>query len=429
MNRTVEVFGVSNENIESYIEREEVDQKFLEGLERNKHIIVFGSSKQGKTALTNKHLSESDFVRVNCAPQSTPLDIYRSILRQLEVQFVEKTTTGKRSEVSGSASFFAKVKIPFWGEGGGKAEVASAVEDHRKVEWRQVDYNLSLPQDISEILMKYKLEKRIILENFHYLAEEVQHELAFHLRVFEDYGILFIILGIWREKNRLAQFNGDLQDRIIEIPVEPWSRADFKKVASKGGALLKVDFAVVLDRIIENSFDSIGVFQELCKECCMAAEVFATAAEVIAIRDHHLKGAIEKKLEDYSGRHIRSIETFVEQKIKNVEEVPLYIPLHFIKYLLTQTQAAIEAGMKRNQIHEGIKGIHHRPDDVRASDMSYFLHKLTEAQVKKRILPPLFDYDRSTKKLKIIDSTLYFFLRNTDMGELWESLDKPIDVK
>ena len=62
--KTIEVFGVSNSNIASYIEREDVDTRFLEGLQRQKHIIVFGSSKQGKTALTNKHLQEDSFVRI-----------------------------------------------------------------------------------------------------------------------------------------------------------------------------------------------------------------------------------------------------------------------------------------------------------------------------------------------------------------------------
>jgi len=36
--RTIEVFGVSNEEIFSYIERKQVDERFLEGLQRNKHI-------------------------------------------------------------------------------------------------------------------------------------------------------------------------------------------------------------------------------------------------------------------------------------------------------------------------------------------------------------------------------------------------------
>ena len=68
--KTADVFGVSNEQVATYIERENVDTKFLDGLNRNKHIIIFGASKQGKTALTNKHLDEKQFVRVDGTAKS-----------------------------------------------------------------------------------------------------------------------------------------------------------------------------------------------------------------------------------------------------------------------------------------------------------------------------------------------------------------------
>lgn len=131
----------------------------------------------------------------------------------------------------------------------------------------------------------------------------------------------------------------------------------------------------------------------------------------------HLNEAKTKKLNDYSGRHIRSIETFIEQRIKKAKEIPLYVSNYFIRYLFS---------LDFKSIQEGIKQLHHRPDDVRASDMSYFLHNIVSTQVKKSIIPPLFDYDRSTRKVKVIDSTLYFFLRNIDKKNFLEELELPV---
>ncbi|MCR1810130.1 ATP-binding protein [Sulfurospirillum sp. hDNRA2] len=426
--KTIDVFGVSNSNIASYIQREDVDSRFLEGLKRNKHIVVFGSSKQGKTALTNKHLKESDFVRVNCSPETEPIDIYKSILRQLKVEFEEEKTTNSSDEISSKIGLKAKVKIPFFADSEAQGEMALKGSSGEQSKYKHIEYNLALPQDISEILKSNNFTKRIILENFHYLEESAQQDMAFHLRVFEDYNILFIILGIWREKNRLAQFNGDLQDRLIEIPVEPWKREDFQKVVEVGENLLNVSFQDVFETIIDNSFDSIGVFQELCKECCLAAEVETTQEDRHFILQENLNTAIARKVEDYTGRHIRSLETFVEQKVKKTDEIPLYIAYYFVKYLFSLTSLNIEAGLKRPDILGGIQANHHRPSDVRSSDMSYFLHNLTATQIKKNIIPPLFDYDRSTRKLKVIDSTLYFFLKNIDKDELFEEFDKPAGI-
>ena len=56
-----------------------------------------------KISLTNKHLSEKDYVKVNCSPTSTTLDIYNSIARQLDIEILEShevTTT-----VGGEANY------------------------------------------------------------------------------------------------------------------------------------------------------------------------------------------------------------------------------------------------------------------------------------------------------------------------------------
>ena len=63
---TSDVFGVSRDNPISYIERKHVDDKLLENITRDKHIIIFGSSKQGKTCLRRHCLSDDDYILVQC---------------------------------------------------------------------------------------------------------------------------------------------------------------------------------------------------------------------------------------------------------------------------------------------------------------------------------------------------------------------------
>ena len=138
-----------------------------------------------------------------------------------------------------------------------------------------------------------------------------------------------------------------------------------------------------------------------------------------------MQTAITKKLGDYSSRHIRCLESFIEQVAKSSDEIPLYIPYYFIKVLLNEPFNEINKGLKRKYLHEKIKEIHHRANDVRASDMGYFLKTLVQNQLKKRISPPIFDYDLSTRSVKIIDSTFYFFLKNCDRKEILDELSTP----
>ena len=420
-----EVYGVSNQMIATYIERKEVDYLFLEGLQRRKHIIIYGASKQGKTSLTNKHLSENDYVKVNCSTGTTIIDIYKSILRQLNIEILD--TKEENNNIGGDANIGvkAKLKIPILGNFDTSGSISGKKSAGHRNTYRTVEYNLALAQDISELLISLEFSKRIILENFHYLQEDVQQQLAFDLRIFEDYDILFIILGIWRERNRLSQYNGDLVDRVIEIPVEPWKADDLKKIVNTGLPLLNVSFENVVDKIMSSCFDSVGVFQEICKESCYTAGVHETSETLIHIDHNNIDDAIKKKLEDYSSRHIRCLESFIEQVAKSSNEVPLYIPYYFIKVLLNEPFDEINKGLKRKYLHEKIKEIHHRPDDVRASDMGYFLKTLVQNQLEKKISPAIFDYDLSTRSVKIIDSTFYFFLKNYNRQEILDELSIP----
>lgn len=425
MRLTNQVFGVSNELIDTYIVRPKVDNLFLEGLQKNKHIIIYGASKQGKTSLTNKHLTESDYVKVNCSPSSTTLDLFNSIVRQLDVEIIElkdvTTTVGGEVKVG----LKAKIKIPFFGGTDAETEATASGQKEKGTTYKTIDYNLALAQDLSELLREIGFKKRVILENFHYLDEEVQKQLSIDLRIFEDYNILFIVLGIWREKNRLSQFNGDLVDRVIEVPVEPWEKSDLAKITNEGLPLLNVDFSNTLNYIIESCFDSVGVFQEICKESCYSANINDTQDSLVEITKENVDAAIDKKLNDYASRHIRCLESFIEQKAKSSDEVPLYIPYYFIKVLLDESFENITSGLKRKSIQEKIKDIHHRQENVRPSDIGYFLRNLVSSQIKKNISPPIFDYDISTSSVKIIDSTFYFFLKNCDREEVIENLMIP----
>lgn len=378
-----EVYGVSNQMIETYIEREKVDSLFLDGLQRRKHIIVYGASKQGKTSLTNKHLKETDYVKINCSTGTTIIDIYKSILRQLNVEILNSKEENNTVNGELKVEVKAKLKVPLIGGIETSGGVGTGGKKEYKNLYKTVEYNLTLAQDISELLISLNFSKRIILENFHYLQEEVQQQLAFDLRIFEDYNILFIILGIWRERNRLSQYNGDLVDRVIEIPVEPWEAGDLRRIVNIGMPLLNASFEHVVDDIISSCFDSVGVFQEICKESCYAAGVTGTSKTLTYITKDNVQTAITKKLGDYSSRHIRCLESFIEQVAKSSDEIPLYIPYYFIKVLLNEPFNEINKGLKRKYLHEKIKEIHHRANDVRASDMGYFLKTLVQNQLKK----------------------------------------------
>lgn len=431
MAKLEEVFGVSAKPIRSYVERDEVDTRFREALNSDKQIIVYGSSKQGKTALVSKHLPYEKNSLVSLTPKTNVVDIYHTILSNAGVRLVAGTTDKRATETNIGFGAKAKAMIPLFG--GGEVETSGGLKagSGSETKYEEVPINLELPQHVADLLKRVGSKKWIILENFHYLNDETQKQFAFDLRAFQELGVRFVILGVWREKNRMAQFNGDLLDRVTEIPVEPWTEADFRRVAAKGAEALNVRFGPeLLDGAINASFSSIGVFQELMKGVCFASGVKETRYEALDIANiETLTETIAMKAMEYAARHQRALEAIAAGHTSGgskSELPPLYLPYYLVRVVLEGGFDGIANGMRRSDMHDRIRAIHHRGEDVRASDMSNLLGGLANLQSVKSISPPIIDYDAQNRLLQVVDSTFYFFIKNTDAKEIIESLQNPL---
>src|SRR5262249_31872341 len=157
-------------------------------------------------------------------------DIYQTILSRAGVRILADSTDKKSTESSITFSTRVKALIPIFGSGEAGTDGGLKAASSTEAKFREVPINLELPQHVSDMLREINSRKWVILENFHYLSEESQKQFAFDLRAFQELGLRFVILGVWREKNRMVQFNGDLLDRLIEVPVEPWTEPDFRGV-------------------------------------------------------------------------------------------------------------------------------------------------------------------------------------------------------
>ncbi|HZL28104.1 MAG TPA: hypothetical protein VFC39_16400 [Acidobacteriaceae bacterium] len=431
MAKVEEVFGVAKEPVLSYVERPAVDDSFIAAIAADKQVVVYGASKQGKTALVRRYLPYEKNIVVQLTPRIEVEDVYRTILRSAGVQIVEGTAAGKTSELGTTGKLSFKALLPIFGGAEASAEATAKKGTTENVTYKEIPFNLSLPQDVSQLLKEVGDNRTIVLENFHYLNDAKQQQLAFDLRTYQELGVRFVILGVWREKNRLSQFNGDLLDRVHEVPVEPWLQDDFIRVARKGEGELNIVLGhEVLIACMAASFSSIGVFQELLKQTCIASGITETA-EVTTLVESMDKFATAKTLKagDYASRHERALESIATGNTSGGgrgDSTPLFLPYYLVRVICESGFEGLNGGMRRSTIHERIQAIHHRPSDVRASDMSNLLHSLAAMQAAKSISPPIIDYDQSQKLLQVVDSTFYFFLQNGDLTGFLTDLSDPV---
>jgi hypothetical protein len=98
-----------NETTLNYVPRDTADGKFVESLTRDKHVVVFGSSKQGKTCLRKYNLTDGDYIIATCSNTWNLAALHSAILKAAGFT-VEQS---ERRTETGSTKIAAKAGIKF----------------------------------------------------------------------------------------------------------------------------------------------------------------------------------------------------------------------------------------------------------------------------------------------------------------------------
>jgi hypothetical protein len=360
-----EVFGIRTHQVRSYVERDAVDLRFQRALEQENHIVIYGSSKQGKTALWQKHLESQDAVVVRCTPRMDGESVYQSVLRQTGIQIKTIETTSKTIGGKVTAKVGFEASIPLLGKVAAETGGKTGDEHEMGLTWEFIGYDLGEAQSIGELLKKSAFAKFVVLENFHYLTDEAQRQLAYDLKTFHELGIRFVILGIWQDANLLLFYNGDLQDRVTEIPVEPWKDEDFDRIIAEGSRELEITIdGGIRNTLKASAYRNVGLLQELLRVLCEIAGVWETQPNLHAIADmSHAERAISQKLDDQTGQLLKVLQTLAgKSRTRNDTDSPLILPYYLVQAILKLPIDQIRNGISKQQLQTYIQGVHYRRD-------------------------------------------------------------------
>jgi hypothetical protein len=417
-----EVFGVSRDLPLNYVARESVDNKLVDNLSRGSHLVIYGTSKQGKTSLRKHCLKDSDYVVVSCQNRWSLAETHAAILK--ECGYTVRQSSSKT--VSGShkitANFEGKGGVPFIAEakGGGGYEhqrMQSATESRAPIELDPSDVN-----DIVRALAEISFDKFIVLEDFHYLPDETQRDMAFSLKAFHEKSkITFIIVGVWREENRLIAYNGDLTDRVFAVDVDDWPAASLREVVRAGEQLLNVQFTEpFINGLLRGCFESVHIVQEVCRRCLRAEGVFETQEmlrEVGAATDVAL--LIKQVVDEQGGRYNGFIMNFAD----GFQQTDLEMPKWIIYVILNSSVEQLRDGLRLREISRLIKAAHPKGEDLNNGNITQALISASSLQLKKNIRPIIVDYDTTNRNLQVVDKSFLIWLASQDRAELLSDLD------
>jgi hypothetical protein len=411
------VFGVSRDLPLNYVTREKVDNKLIDNLSRGCHIVIYGSSKQGKTSLRKHCLKDSDYDVVSCQNRWSLAEVHSSILKECGYtvrQSSAKTVTGSHKI---TASFGVKGGLPLVIKG----NVSSDYEYQKQITKTDNQISLELdPGDVNDIIRALKeveYSKFIVLEDFHYLPNETQRDMAFSLKAFHEKSkITFMIVGVWREENRLIAFNGDLTDRVFAVDVDKWTSDSLKEVISAGEKLLNVHFDVSFkEDLIKMCFSSVHIVQEVCRRCLRESNIYSTCETYTCIgKEIDVSNLISQVVDEQSGRYNGFLMNFSD----GFQPTELEMPKWIIYSILKNSISSLEDGLRLRDITHIIKAAHVRGNELNTGNITQALISASALQVKKDIRPIIIDYDTTNKILQVVDKGFLIWLDSRDRQEL-----------
>ncbi|WP_312298587.1 hypothetical protein [Chryseobacterium sp.] len=410
---TKDVFGIQRDIPLNYIERE-ADKVFTDSLDRRHHVVIFGSSKQGKTCLRKRNLNEKDYITVHCDNKMDLYNLNITILKQagFTVQVSErKTINGK-----------AKVKVGFGWNLFGKADFESEVEGEKgnEKEYKPLELDPEDVNDIIDALKSLDFQKYIVIEDFHYLKDETQVDFAIELKAFhENSNLTFIIVGVWLEENRLIALNGDLSGRIKSVNADEWTDENLEELIGTGESLLKIQIPDEAKRhLIEKSLNNVYIVQEVCYELCIANKLIEQADSIQILNCDDLDILLSKVISQHSGRYYNLITNISEGF--QVTELEMH---KWIMYAILKAEVEkLENGIKRSEINTLLQQEHPRKHLLNPGNLTQALKSIASLQVKKNTIPIIIDYDNSNLKLSIVDKGFIIWLSDQNKEELIQEL-------
>lgn len=419
INKTKDVFGIQRDLPLNYIIRE-ADKILLDSLDRSHHVVIYGSSKQGKTSLRKRNLKEDQYIIVHCSNKWDIEQIQNNLLKQAgyELTLSESfTTSGK-----------AKVKATFGWNLFTKAEVEAEAEAGREKEktTKTLDIDIEDVNDIIKALEEIKFDKIIVLEDFHYLKPETQKDFAIALKAFhENSKFTFLIVGVWLEENRLIALNGDLAGRVKSVNADAWTNDELNRLMNDGENLLNVTFdGDTKKKLIAESLQNVYVVQEVCYHLCIENKINQShEGDQFQLDCSKLENYLDQVVSQHSGRYNKFISSLIEGFQPTELEMYKWILFAIIK----AEESDLNSGLRRSELNEVIIQKHPRGSDLNPGNLTQALTSIASLQVRSGITPIIIDYDSTSKKINIVDKGFIIWLHNQDSIEILKEAKLPLE--
>lgn len=410
---TSDVFKTSRGLPLNYVTRAHADQRFIDSLTEDSHLVIHGSSKQGKTSLRKSNLNEEDYIDLTCSNNWDLEELHISILKEAGYSI----SVSESKTIKGKSKIKLKFELPFIGGASGDVTYEKVKQVNKK--------NLELdPSDVNDVIRALKeigFNRYVVIEDFHYLPEETQIDFSIALKAFHEASdICFIVVGVWLDEDRLTVHNGDLTGRVISINADLWTEDDLDELFYNSEALLNISFTKQFKESIKQHCNgSVFLVQQLCHKACKDKSITKTCEDTEEVgQDFDIQVEIKSLLDNQNSRYYKFITDFSA----GFDQTELELYKWILFAIISVDNSALDKGLPAAAIRRIIE-TKHPNKSISHKKLVQALRKSVDLQVKSRIQPIVFEYDSNTTRIKVVDRSFLLWLEFQDVECLYDYAD------
>lgn len=271
-----EVFTPNDFPAWTYVERrQDFDNQVFLGLKTPNMIIsISGPSKSGKSVLLQKVVGKDHLIRI-FGPQITqPEGVWSAALDWMGTP---TSSTSQDTQTSTDTSTIGgQGSLSLLGVGGisgktesttGAAITGSKASTYGRSGIRQVQHEIGSSDYV------------VFVDDFHYMARELQVEVAKQLKAATELGIKICTASVPHRSDDVVRANPELRGRVQAVDMAFWNEEELVEIATRGFPMLNMEFEAnfMLQLAIE-ACGSPQLMQSLCLQTCFRMNVFETCA-------------------------------------------------------------------------------------------------------------------------------------------------------
>ena len=264
-----DVFKSLGQPTVTYVEREKrkYEKTLTAGLNTPGLIcLVTGPSKTGKTTLYKKVLKDNGLepLIIRCDNNLGSSEFWKRPLEHIDFKRISEIRSVKKYGVTGGAKIGGTIGWKWLAGLLGEVSVGvTAGMDDASIR----EKILAQPSPDHLIPVLKKLPLILVVEDFHYLDNNVKINVFQRWKTFADNEVSVIVVGTTHHAIDIADANKDLIGRIVQIDISRWEEDDLKTIISQGFSYLDQKNPVGLTRTIAAESAGLPIItQQTCEQ-------------------------------------------------------------------------------------------------------------------------------------------------------------------